>query len=397
MHLTSLIVMALASVAAPTIKAAPSPESAIQHVLKLPSCIVAQYCAEKAMAAVATIVSIFNAAPKSISNTPDVGAFTDQTPLATESEFVYNHAPWTLARLVQWATLQPGAPGMGSSATSQDWRYPLIDLTDKAAENPVVIYVLDLGIRETHHEFGGRVVKGLDWDSGDAMVDVDGHGTAVAGSAAGATLGSAPLAQIISVKIANNRQDITTSRIAEGVDLAIDDYLNWQEPFGAAGGIIQLSIETHKDDNLKRVFENAIRRGIHIVTGAGNKNANQCDEWIEDVGQINVGAIDIHDHRAHWQIHGEDFGSNFGPCVDLYAGGDSVRTAGKGDDTQVVTEYGTSFAAPQVAGIIANKIFHGGNKSPADMKEEILADAIAIVIDVGQIGLAQLPPALIQP
>jgi hypothetical protein len=46
------------------------------------------------MAAVATIVSIFNAAPKSISNTPDVGAFTDQTPLATESEFVYNHAPW---------------------------------------------------------------------------------------------------------------------------------------------------------------------------------------------------------------------------------------------------------------------------------------------------------------
>jgi hypothetical protein len=30
------------------------------------------------------------------------------------------------------------------------------------------------------------------------------------------------------------------------------------------------------------------------------------------------------------------------------------------------------------------------------MKEEILADAIAIVIDVGQIGLAQLPPALIQ-
>jgi hypothetical protein len=57
-------------------------------------------------------------------------------------------------------------------------------------------------------------------------------------------------------QIANNRQDITTSRIADGVDLAIDDYVKWQVPFGAAGGIIQLSIETHKDDNLKRVFEN---------------------------------------------------------------------------------------------------------------------------------------------
>jgi hypothetical protein len=157
---------------------------------------------------------------------------------------------------------------------------------------------------------------------------------------------------------------------------------------------------------------------------------SQCDEWIEDVGQINVGAIDIHDHRAHWQIHGEDFGSNFGPCVDLYAGGDSVRTAGKGDDTvspfqgftmrvgsrwhnfsklsqntvqasrrlKLPESSPTRYVCVRPRAVFSADFFkvHGGNKSPADMKEEILADAIAIVIDVGQIGLAQLPPALIQ-
>ncbi|KAJ7836198.1 peptidase S8/S53 domain-containing protein [Mycena leptocephala] len=391
MHFSSLLVIALASVAHPAVKATRTPESAVLNVPSSPFYVAAKYCADKTVAAVTAIVSAFHAVPNAAFNTLD---FVEQQPLVIESALVNKKAPWTLARLAQKGVLHPGAPGMGASDTSQDWTYPLIDLTSQAAKNPVYIYVLDLGVRATHHEFGERVVKGMDWEGGHDMTDVDGHGTAVTGSAAGATLGSAPLAKIISVKIANNRQDIRPANIVEGVNLAIDDYIYFRKPAGAAG-IIQLSIETKRDEKLEAAFANAIKRGMHIVTGAGNQDKNQCATWANNVGQINVGAIDINDHRAKFPVPTEP-GSNFGPCVEIYAGGRSVRTAGYKFDTEVVTQHGTSFAAPQVAGIIANKIFYAGNKTPAVMKAEILAEAVQGKIEEGIIKIAQLPVALIQ-
>ncbi|KAJ7896829.1 peptidase S8/S53 domain-containing protein [Mycena leptocephala] len=389
MHFSSLLAIALASVAHPAVKATRTPESAVLNVPNSPFYVAAKYCADKTVAAVTAIVSAFHAVPNAAFNTPDV---VEQQSLVIESALVNKEAPWTLARLAQKGVLHPGAPGMGASDTSQDWTYPLIDLTSQAAKNPVYIYVIDLGVRATHHEFGGRVVKGMNWKGGSDSDDSDGHGTGVAGSAAGATLGSAPLAKIIRVKIENNRQDISTADIIEGVNLAIDDYANFRKP---AGGIIQLSIETERDANLEAVFATAIKRGMHIVTAAGNQDKNQCADWAKNVGQINVGAIDINDHRAKFPVPTEP-GSNFGPCVDIYAGGRSVRTAGYLSDTEVVTQHGTSFAAPQVAGIIANKILYAGNKTPAVMKAEILDEAVQGKIEEGIIKIAQLPAALIQ-
>ncbi|KAJ7639910.1 hypothetical protein B0H17DRAFT_1216767 [Mycena rosella] len=42
----------------------------------------------------------------------------------------------------------------------------------------------------------------------------------------------------------------------------------------------------------------------------------------------------------------------------------------------IITQDATGFAAPQVAGLIANKIVLSGNKTPAEMKAEILSEAI---------------------
>ncbi|KAJ7473938.1 peptidase S8/S53 domain-containing protein [Mycena latifolia] len=346
---------------------------------------------------------------------PDVVAFIEQQPLVagvfpnqrvkvptehnlTEPAFLNKNAPWNLARLAQKDVLHPGSLGMGSSDTSQDWTYPLVDLTSQAAKNPVFIYVIDLGVRATHHEFGGRVAPGIDWNGGEATDDVDGHGTAVAGSAAGTTLGSAPLAKIVPVKITSNRQFITTGVITAGVSKALDNWWDFKRPTGAAG-IIQLSVETTKSVELEAELAEAIKRGMHVVTAAGNQDKDQCAEWANNVGQINVGAIDIADRRAKFPSQAEP-GSNFGPCVEIYAGGRSVRTAGYNSDTEVDTRHGTSFAAPQVAGIIANKIFYGGNKTPAAMKAEILAEAVQgkiVGLEKGSINkIAQLPAPLIQ-
>ncbi|MEM7235516.1 MAG: S8 family serine peptidase, partial [Planctomycetota bacterium] len=51
--------------------------------------------------------------------------------------------------------------------------------------NDDVIYILDTGIRASHNEFSGRVGNGFDSVDGGAPDDCDGHGTHVAGTAAG--------------------------------------------------------------------------------------------------------------------------------------------------------------------------------------------------------------------
>ena len=72
----------------------------------------------------------------------------------------------------------------------------------------VDIYIIDTGVRATHEQLAGRVVAGIDIPTrnGDAPVnppssDCDGHGTHVAGLAAGSTVGVAPQARIISVRV----------------------------------------------------------------------------------------------------------------------------------------------------------------------------------------------------
>jgi subtilisin family serine protease len=66
----------------------------------------------------------------------------------------------------------------------------------------VAIYVVDGGVDADHPELAGRVRIGFDGFPSQPRV-CNAHGTAVAGAAAGATLGVAPAAEIIDVKIIN--------------------------------------------------------------------------------------------------------------------------------------------------------------------------------------------------
>ncbi|KAJ7176106.1 peptidase S8/S53 domain-containing protein [Mycena crocata] len=312
-----------------------------------------------------------------------------------------NNAPWGLARLAQQDILQPGTTGMGTTDTSRDWPFPIIDLSAQAATTPVYIYVLDLGVRADHTEFGGRVLKGTDFDGGSDTNDDDGHGTAVGACAAGSTVGVARFANIVPIKVASGRQFITADALVEGVYNALDnlDMKKMLEPSKKPVAVINMSIETLKNDALEKVFALAIKKGFHIVTGAGNRNADQCSIWANNVGQIIVGATDINDKRGLFPSK-EEPGSNYGDCVDIYAPGTSIQTAGHNAADEYVTQHGTSFAAPMVAGIIASIIMQSGqNPSPADMKTAIINGAVTdkiVNLEPGSHNrIAQLPAALL--
>ena len=56
-------------------------------------------------------------------------------------------------------------------------------------------------------------------------------------------------------------------------------------------------------------------------------------------------ATNSSDQRASW--------SNWGPCVDWFAPGVSIRSAYKNSDTSTTVMSGTSMAAPHTAGVAA--------------------------------------------
>src|SRR5258705_2871614 len=88
----------------------------------------------------------------------------------------------------------------------------------------VTIYVFDGGILDTHPELAGRVRRGFDAFPGEEHV-CNAHGTAVAGAVAGATLGVAPKAEIVDVKMVECRRlPGTIDAIVQGARWTIADH-----------------------------------------------------------------------------------------------------------------------------------------------------------------------------
>jgi minor extracellular serine protease Vpr len=139
----------------------------------------------------------------------------------------------------------------------------------EASGRGVKVAVVDTGVDYTHPAFGGRfglkVVGGYDFvdDDGDPM-DVDGHGTAVAGILAGNSSdfqGMAPGAQLLVYRIFVNDQT-TTDLIVRALDRARSD--------GAQ--IVNLSLGGGlSSSSLNKMGYLLYTQGIRLVAAAGNE------------------------------------------------------------------------------------------------------------------------------
>ncbi|KAJ7436995.1 peptidase S8/S53 domain-containing protein [Mycena galericulata] len=310
---------------------------------------------------------------------------------------------WNLARLATPDKLQPGSDGQGTSDTSSDWS---VNLKDNLGKD-VFIYVIDTGVDGNHPLLTPRVEKGADLDGGAGNVEGDGHGTEVAGAAAATNFGVASAATIIPIKIYTSPQLGDLSHLINGITVATDDFKVKKAVNPNAAAVITISIEATNNPSLQDEIAFAtffaLKLGMHVVIAAGNSARDRSDDWItkrtnQNVqAAINVGAIDIGDNLATFPT-ADAPGSNFGECVDVYAGGFNVLTSGRNQATSKL-DFGTSLAAPQVAGIIAGVISLNGNKAPADMKAYILSlgatDKITGLSGSSNNLLAQFPSDLL--
>ena len=98
--------------------------------------------------------------------------------------------------------------------------------------------------------------------------------------------------------------------------------------------------------SMRTAIDAVTRAGVMVVVAAGNENDNACHYTPAYVGSaITVGSTTRSDERS-------DF-SNHGRCLDIFAPGSAIKSAGHKGDTASKTMWGTSMACPHVAGAAA--------------------------------------------
>ncbi|MFI1035713.1 S8 family peptidase [Streptomyces sp. NPDC020951] len=252
----------------------------------------------------------------------------------------------------------------------------------KSAGAGVTVYVIDTGIRITHADFGGRARYGWDFVGGDRIAsDGNGHGTHVAGTVAGASLGVAKKAQVVAVRVLDDSGAGTTAQAIAGID--------WVTRHAHKPAVANLSLGGGYNAALDAAVRTSIRSGVTYTVAAGNLGQPAALHSPADVREaITVGATDRKDARAGF--------SNYGSALDLFAPGVSITSASYASDTGRVAYSGTSMAAPHAAGAAALHLGDHPRATPAQVARALVAGAANGKVSGRGLGspnkLLQVPP-----
>ncbi|KAJ3480012.1 hypothetical protein NLI96_g8665 [Meripilus lineatus] len=320
-------------------------------------------------------------------SSPDVESISEDGIMTIQA--TQKDAPWGLARISRDKKLANQDP----NALNFTYKYPT------NAGSGVDIYIIDTGIFTGHSDFGGRARWGATF-GGYKDADGNGHGTHVAGTAAGTRFGVAKSANLIAVKVLSDRACVIPdagSSVSQYLYPTVIDgnadgiaLQTWPE-FGhvrisgmnfvltsattsgrpsiasmSLGGIVADAI-----DDAVAALTNA---GIHVTVSAGNNDVDAANQSpARAPSAVTVGATTIADAKAEI--------SNYGAVVDIWAPGENIISAWIGSETAMHNISGTSMATPHVAGLIASYISSVGNKSPAEMsafvKDQSIKGAIS--------------------
>jgi subtilisin family serine protease len=221
-------------------------------------------------------------------------------------------------------------------------------------------YVIDSGIRDTHTELFPRASGAGFTAITDAFGtgDCNGHGTHVAGTLGGTTYGVAKNVNLHSVRVLDCAGNGTLAGVISGVDWVT---LNAIQP-----AVANMSLGGGFSPTLNTSVTNSIASGVTYAVAAGNSEINACTvSPASTPTAITVGNVDpANDTRF--------VPSNFGPCLDLFAPGKDILSAGIASDTSTAIKTGTSMASPHVAGVAALYLQTHPAASPATVWGAIL-------------------------
>jgi hypothetical protein len=292
------------------------------------------------------------------------------------------------------------APSGSDWSTAGNWGLDRIDQASSTLDSRyyytstgagVDIYIIDTGIRRSHSEFAPastRVAAGYYTPSLGSTDDGCGHGTHVAGIAAGATFGVAKAARIIPVRVfpggsqAACLAGTTVGAVVAGVNWVTSNHT------GANTAVANMSLGTTRgySASLEAAVLALQADGVSVVVAAGNDGAyidinNYATPACTD-GTISVGATRRDNREASF--------SNYGDCVNIMAPGFDIKSAwptvpddsldpspgtGIASDNAWALLSGTSMAAPFVAGAVARLLETSRTAAPTAIANQILSKA----------------------
>lgn len=214
-----------------------------------------------------------------------------------------------------------------------------------------VVAVLDTGVQLNHPDLAGRLVAGYDFVNGDSNPsDDNGHGTWVSGIIAANANDGYGMAgvswsdKVMPVKIMNGSGSGSTADLMDGI--------RWAADHGAT--IINMSVGGFPYSQLVQDAVNyAWSKGVVLVGAAGNNRREETYYPASFDNVVSVSATQVDDEFSNW--------SSWGPKVDVSAPGSSVLVTNcyvctyADHDTWGSHTFisGTSFATPNVAGVVA--------------------------------------------
>jgi subtilisin family serine protease len=225
----------------------------------------------------------------------------------------------------------------------------------------VTAYVIDTGVRVGHKEFGGRASNGWDFVDGDTVAnDCHGHGTHVAGTVGGATYGVAKDVKIVGLRVLGCDGSGSFSDFIAAVD--------WVTTNAKRPAVANMSLGGPLSKALDAAVKRSVDSGVTYAIAAGNESKNACKgSPAAAPDAITVGAVDSADARPTF--------SNYGKCLDIFAPGVDIKSAGKGSDSAVQTMSGTSMASPHVAGAAALVLAAHPGWTPRQVRDDLVANA----------------------
>jgi subtilisin family serine protease len=258
--------------------------------------------------------------------------------------------------------LQPNPPSWGLDRIDQrflprDDRYFYPDTAPD-----VTAYVIDTGIRLTHQEFGGRASCGFDpYLDGCAPCPVgiaQFHGTHVAATIGGRTVGVAKGVRIVSVRALDCHGSASGATVIAGVNfVTLSQKLNPKQR-----SVANMSLGGGGLDSLDDAVTASIAANVHYSVAAGNSDLDACDfSPARAPRATTLGSTGITDDRSAF--------SDIGPCVDLFAPGENILSASDTADNAYTVASGTSMASPHAAGAAAL----WRQRFPADNADQVAA------------------------
>ncbi|MEV0568657.1 S8 family serine peptidase, partial [Dactylosporangium sp. NPDC050588] len=275
-----------------------------------------------------------------------------------------------------------------SSALDYQYTYP-------NTAPSVTAYVIDTGLYKEHGEFGGRGSWGKNFvdralrpatdpygrntpehNLPDNVSDCEGHGTHVAGTIGGATYGVAKQVKIVAVRVLDCNGGGWTSEVVAGIE--------WVTANAVKPAVVNMSlggsqIFPTEDEAVRK----SIASGLTYTIAAGNGDAND-----DPVNACNMSPARVPDALTvggSWRYNGRDYPiswSNYGPCVDILAPGGDIWSASIAPGTYAESLWGTSMAAPHVAGAAALILQTHPNYTPSQVRQALIQSATNGAMDM---------------